>query len=400
MPLLDGLLLVIALVPLPATLMLAIEIVAGLTNSPAPAAAVGEAPPFTVIVPAHDEETGIARTVASLLADMRDGDRLLVVADNCTDATAAVAARAGAEVVERHDPTRRGKGYALEHGLAQPDVAATDVTLIVDADCLVAPGALPALAAVAARTGRPVQADYRLVAPDGAGPATRFRAFAIRIKNHLRLAGAARLGVPCVLTGSGMAFPRALLGGAAIGSGEIVEDLLLSVDLALTGHPAAFCPAARVTSPLPLDRRAAATQQQRWEAGFVSIARRFVGRLLLAGLTRRRPGLALMGLDLAVPPLSLLAAMLAGGLVLTLAALFGGASGLPALLLALEVALFVGTVFAAWRTCGRDLLSPAELLLLPLRVVAKLPFYLRLGRARDRGWVRTARDETAERRET
>src|SRR6476469_7481059 len=64
----------------------------------------GARPLCVVLVPAHDEESGLPPTLAGLRSQLRPGDRLLVVADNCTDRTAAVARAAGAEVVERHDP--------------------------------------------------------------------------------------------------------------------------------------------------------------------------------------------------------------------------------------------------------------------------------------------------------
>src|SRR4051794_23950040 len=68
---------------------------------------------FDVLVPAHDEEAGIAATVASLRAIdyPRALFRVIVIADNCTDDTAARAADAGALVRERNDAGRRGKGY-------------------------------------------------------------------------------------------------------------------------------------------------------------------------------------------------------------------------------------------------------------------------------------------------
>src|SRR5262245_49258519 len=68
----------------------------------------------TVLVPAHDESRGILATIEGIKAQLVAGDRIIVVADNCTDDTAAVAAAAGAEVIERHDRTSVGKGYALD----------------------------------------------------------------------------------------------------------------------------------------------------------------------------------------------------------------------------------------------------------------------------------------------
>src|SRR5687768_13838724 len=68
-----------------------------------------------VVIPAHDESGGIASVVESIRRQQRSGDRILVVADNCSDDTAAVARVAGAEVVERNDPGARGKGFAIAY---------------------------------------------------------------------------------------------------------------------------------------------------------------------------------------------------------------------------------------------------------------------------------------------
>src|SRR5579863_7161384 len=63
-------------------------------------------PPVAVLVPAHNESVGVLPTLANLQDQLCPHDRLLVVADNCSDDTAAVARAAGAEVIERNDPTR------------------------------------------------------------------------------------------------------------------------------------------------------------------------------------------------------------------------------------------------------------------------------------------------------
>src|SRR5262245_51268278 len=57
-------------------------------------------PSVAILIPAHDEALGIAATLRSLTAQLETGDRLLVVADNCSDDTARVAAEGGAEVLE------------------------------------------------------------------------------------------------------------------------------------------------------------------------------------------------------------------------------------------------------------------------------------------------------------
>src|SRR5271155_3397908 len=69
---------------------------------------------IAVLVPAHNESRGLLGTLDDIRAQLHSDDRLLVVADNCTDDTAAVAKLAGAEVAERNDPAKIGKGYALD----------------------------------------------------------------------------------------------------------------------------------------------------------------------------------------------------------------------------------------------------------------------------------------------
>ena len=91
---------------------------------------------------------------------MLEGDRLLVVADNCSDDTAALARTAGAEVVERSNAQQRGKGYALDFGVRHLASAAPDVMIIVDADCQVGEGSIERLANCCIDSGRPTQALY------------------------------------------------------------------------------------------------------------------------------------------------------------------------------------------------------------------------------------------------
>src|SRR6188768_103080 len=104
---------------------------------------------FDLIVPAHNEASIIQRTVKSLRAVEWPADRfrVLVVADNCTDATASIAREAGAEVLERHDTTHRGKGYALDYAFTSSRAKKfADAVVVVDADAEVSSNLLQAFA--------------------------------------------------------------------------------------------------------------------------------------------------------------------------------------------------------------------------------------------------------------
>ena len=85
------------------------------------------------LIPAHDEKDGIGPTVVGLRAQLTPADRVIVVADNCTDGTADRAREAGAEVIERLDPQRRGKGYALAFGIDHLESNPPDCVVLMGA---------------------------------------------------------------------------------------------------------------------------------------------------------------------------------------------------------------------------------------------------------------------------
>ncbi len=357
------------------------------------APATSTRPSLTVLVPAHNEEGGIAATLASVLPQLAPGDRLLVVADNCSDGTAAAARAAGAEVVERSSDLR-GKGYALGYGIDHLRPAPPAAVVIVDADCELAPGSLDALMADLVRTGCPVQALYLMLAPADAGLGRRLAQFAWRVRNWARPAGWLRLGMPCQLMGTGMAFTWEMLRAAPLANASIVEDMKLGIDLAGRGTAPVFCDRALVTSHFPDSVAATGTQRTRWEHGHLEMILREVPAMLGLALARRDRRLLGMALDLAVPPLALLAGLLGldWGLALGGRLLGGAGTGTLALGLAtLALVAFVCAVLLAWAVRGRDLVRLGELLAVPWYIVAKLPMYVRFIVRRQKAWVRTDR---------
>ena len=126
-----------------------------------------------------------------------------------------------------------------------------EVVLLSDADCLLSDGGVETLSRMAAEYDRPVQAEYVLAAGDDPTPKSVVGALAILVKNRVRPRGLRRLGFPCQLTGSGMAFPWAVLRDCPATGSNLVEDLVMGVELALQGHPPLSCPAVQVHSELP-----------------------------------------------------------------------------------------------------------------------------------------------------
>jgi cellulose synthase/poly-beta-1,6-N-acetylglucosamine synthase-like glycosyltransferase len=348
---------------------------------------------IAVLVPAHDEAAGILHTLESVLPQLHEGDRVLVVADNCTDDTAAIARQAGAVVVERFHATERGKGFALAHGVDALRADSPGLVVILDADCVLAPGALAALTECVMTWRRPAQALYLMLAPPQASLPRRLAQFAWRVRNWVRPAGWHRLGLPCQLMGTGMAFTWAMLRDAPLANASIVEDMKLGIDLGMRGQAPMLCAEALVTSMFPEAAAATQSQRTRWEHGHLEMILREVPAMLAKALQERDGRLAGMALDLCVPPLALLAAALLAGLALAIGVGVWTETVAIVAVYGVLLASFAAAALIAWKIRGSDLVRLLELASIPFYIARKIPLYLRFVVRRQKQWVRTDRDE-------
>jgi cellulose synthase/poly-beta-1,6-N-acetylglucosamine synthase-like glycosyltransferase len=354
----------------------------------------GRRPRVAVLVPAHNEALIIRSTLASVGPQLLAHDRLLVVADNCTDDTAQLARSAGAEVVERDNDLLRGKGYALDFGVRHLAQRPPEVVIIVDADCQVGEGAIDLLARRCLEASRPVQALYLMRAPAGAGLKVQIAEFAWRVKNLVRPRGWARLGLPCQLMGAGMAFSWRDLAAVDLANGHLVEDLKLGLDFCRIGKPPLFCPDAQVTSQFPLSQEGLSSQRTRWEHGHLGVILAEVPKLLVSAVTRRNAPLLAMTLDLLVPPLALLVMALVGvACVAWLAALLFGITA-PAWVATGALVMLGVAVLLAWGRFSRELIPFSVLLYAPFYAARKIPLYLGFLIKRQVEWVRSKRDDS------
>lgn len=375
--------------------LLAIQVgVSVLLRRPDTVSQPGAHPPSVVVLmPAHDEAEIVESMVTQALQVLPAGARLLVVADNCTDDTAARARSAGAEVLERFDTRLRGKGYALAHGVSHLQQSPPDVVVVMDADCVAEPGSLSAIAIEAHRLQRPVQAMYDMLAPANAGLMQRIAAFAWDFRTRLRAEGFRRLGLPCQLMGSGMAFPWPLLQQVNLATGHIVEDLKLGLDCALSGKPPQFFPSALVSSSFPTNEQGTQSQRKRWEHGHLSMVASQAPGLFWKSLTHRNASLMAMTLDMCVPPLALLAMLLsAQAVIASLLAWLGLAWPVVVTVSLTGFALLALAVLAGWWKAGRRWIGFGELMSVPWYIVRKLPLYLGFLTRRQMSWIRTRRD--------
>ena len=346
---------------------------------------------FAILIPAHDEASTIAGVLASVAA--LDYPPALctpiVVADNCSDETAARARAAGALVYERTDPHDRAKGYALRWLFARlaEEQRTFDGYIIVDADSRLSRNFLHEMARALASGAQVAQAQYR-VANEGESWMSGLRALAFALFNHVRPAGRALYGWSAGLKGNGMCFSPAVLERFGWGAYSLAEDAEYHLALVRAGIRVRYMPGAIVAAEMPTTLRQARSQQARWERGRLALVRAHVPGLLLG--TLRHADLARLdaAMEVALPPLSLMVGLVVASALG--AALLGSAAGLwlaTAMVAALALHLLAGALLA--RLTPRAYLS---LLYAPGYILWKCWVYLlaivRPGSGR---WVRTER---------
>ncbi len=352
----------------------------------------GSRPACAILIPAHDEESNIEKTLSNVLQKIGKDDRVVVIADNCTDATSELASRAGAEVVYRIDPDHRGKGFAMQFGIDAIREDPREVVVFLDADCQFVENSLDHLVWQTKSQGCATQAKYLMRRPDEVDQSMQatISQFAVLIKNWVRPRGLHRLDVPVPLTGSGMGFPWNEISTIPLASANLVEDMTLGCQLAQLGRGARFCEAAEVLAPLPTSSAASRQQRERWEQGHLDTIRKHVPRLLLTAIKHRRISLLAVAFDLAVPPLTFL--LFALSMTWLITAVLATVDVKPfvcvtSMLLAMVFALVVSA-----RRFSDDSQLFRALLTIPRYAINKLPIYLSFFfRGRQRQWLRTAR---------
>lgn len=382
-----GLLLIIA--TLPGTLELAFLSLSGLftrrnIKNPVDSSLLR----LCVVVPAHNEESEVGNCVSSLLACDERGVGafvVVVVADNCTDATAERASSAGARVLERYDDEHHGKGFALAYAFSLLLPEGYDAFLIVDADTVVDGNFIQATANLFAQGADALQCRYLVANPEESIRA-RLMHLAWIAFNILRLRGREYWGLSVGILGNGFGLSRETLKKTPFDAGSIAEDLEYHLRLVQSGHIVRYCNDTTVWSAAPNEGRTAATQQARWDGGrFRMIREKTLGMALevLNGHFRLlEPLLELLLLPLVFHVL-LLFCLLA--VPFTLGRIFA-LIGLAGVVLHVGASLYVER--AGWRYAW-------VLLVAPFYILWKLTLSLQIFKAAGTGasWQRTERSD-------
>jgi 1,2-diacylglycerol 3-beta-glucosyltransferase len=348
-----------------------------------------------ILVPAHNEAAGIARTVKNLAALRYPAElrRLLVIADNCTDETAALARQAGAAVLERHDVANRGKGHALAAGYGHCiGEGWCDAVVVVDADTMASENLLEECAVRFRAGDRALQADYGVLNANESWR-TRLLSVAFTLFHEVRSSARERLRLSCGLRGNGMGFRVEVLKAVPHRAFSVVEDLEYGLDLGEAGIRVAYVGSASVRGEMAPSERTSRSQRHRWEGGRRGLVRQRLGKLLKDAIRRRSALLLDLAIDLWIPPLSTVVLEAVVGTAVSVAVVALGWCAAWVLLPWLVVdCLLLGYVLRGWALSGVGIRGLLDLCWAPVYILWKLT--LRLGRSgRPPGeWVRTERE--------
>jgi cellulose synthase/poly-beta-1,6-N-acetylglucosamine synthase-like glycosyltransferase len=243
-----------------------------------------ELPRLLFLVPAHDEEPLIESCVRSLRTLRYPADRstVVVIADNCTDRTAARARAAGALCLERHDPDFPGKPRAIAWALTRVALDRHDTAIIIDADTVVDPGFGAAVARAAPLNHKVLQAYFDVANPRDSS-LTRMAAVLAAANFRFAYPLKRRVGVNAPLLGNGMCIGGGVLATHGWKAFTIAEDWELYALYTAQGVSIETVEDARLFAQEACSLRQSSTQRQRWTAGKLTVLIRHIGALIRAG---------------------------------------------------------------------------------------------------------------------
>lgn len=248
-----------------------------------PIAQRGETPTvrITALIPAHNEAATLPATLIALERQTKSPDRVIVVADNCTDGTVAVAIAHGAEVFETLDNTNRKAG-ALNQALSSilPTLTQSDVVLVMDADTSLSPDYLQTATTMFETYPQLDAIGGLFFGEPGCGLIGQLqRNEYLRYQLQIRQ----RRGRVFVLTGTASAFRAEALADVADARGSLLpgnrgdvydptaltEDNELTIALKSLGSPMVSPEQCKVETEVMPTWRALWRQRQRWQRGAI-----------------------------------------------------------------------------------------------------------------------------------
>lgn len=246
---------------------------------------------YALVVAAHNEEKVIKNLIDSLNSQdyPKDKYQIFVIADNCTDSTAKIAAEAGATVFERTDSECKGKGFALEWMFDKiyKMERKFDSIAIFDADNIVSPEFLKNINLQHNRGARVVQGYIDSKNPNDSWISYSY-SIAFWTVNKLFQQSRYNLGLGCQLCGTGFSVDVSVLREIGWGATCLTEDMEFTMKLGLNDIKVSWANDAVVYDEKPLTMSQSWKQRVRWMQGHADVACRFCGKLVKKSLKEHK----------------------------------------------------------------------------------------------------------------
>ena len=249
---------------------------------------------FAVLVAARNESAVISDLISSIKAQDYPQELIdvYVIADNCTDDTAAVARKAGATVFSRSNQEKVGKGYALDFGLkaiwsTYPD-AGYEAYFVFDADNVL---------------DAHYFAEMNKVFDGGAQASTSYRnsknfdsnwisaGYGVWFLREAKFLNQARLtlNTSCAVSGTGFFIADEVLRRAGGWKWHLLtEDIEFSASSIIDGVRIAYCPTAVLYDEQPTTFRDSWNQRARWAKGFYQVFAHYAAGLVMGIFTNEQ----------------------------------------------------------------------------------------------------------------
>jgi cellulose synthase/poly-beta-1,6-N-acetylglucosamine synthase-like glycosyltransferase len=344
------------------------------------------------VIPAHNESDVIVRTILSLKALSDNDFTINIVADNCTDNTAALSRENGAIVYERRDATNKSKGHALAWLI--PQVLADHAkqsgrdplaVVVVDADATMSPSSATFARRRFSKGQKILQSAYVLEA--GSSGRSKVMSIAFSAINVVRGYARAALDVSDTFKGNGMWFRADVIKNHPWQAFSLAEDLEFGLMLRRAGYKIEFFGESVVTG-LPGEGDAASSNQRaRWESGRLALVIAELPKTFKAWLKRPTWSEFDLMMELATPPLTFYV------MTIAISALTSLVIGLPVWITVTALICLSLHLLAAIPLGGHPWSAVWDLAGIPLFFAWKILLLPRIWRDRaSKVWIRTDRD--------
>ena len=261
-------------------------IVISLIKKPRKYADTNEKFRYALLIAARNEEGVIDQLIESIKAQDYPAELIdiYVIADNCTDATAAVARDHGAIVIERFNTELVGKGYAIsalfDHIKDSVGFDAYDGYLVVDADNILETNYITEMNKCLA-AGEKLVTGYRN--SKNFGDSWISEGYSVWFLRESRQLNGVRsiLGTTCEIKGTGFLVHKDIIkrqGGWI--HHLLIEDVQFTIENVLEGETVAYCHDAVLYDEQPTDFKTSWWQRLRWCRGYLQVLGKYTGKLL------------------------------------------------------------------------------------------------------------------------